>query len=502
MTDRAQTRESQTAEPSASHQAGSTSPDPSGGASASAGPAALSFDRFLALLRCPSCSGALSFTEVSPRNGRSGILACGCTRYPLLEGVPILMKRPVGIISHWNDGDISEGPTGAELVALLQDGKVDEALARCLVFPRQYPGQRRLKRAHLWPSDLGNQVGLKQTRKELDALLARRPASLFAEDLFRFFYSRRSGNNPFLVEYFLNRFVMPRYLSAMSLVQRLPSSDKPVLDIACGYGNFEHFLTRRERAMPAVGIDFNFYQVWGARHWVAPDAQFACCDVSQPLPFADAAFSAMVCSDAFMLFPDQALLRDEVDRVAPGRPQIYARCGNVDVGPPNPPTGGERSPEGYWELFGRERTRIFRDSQTWRDYLMRRHPYEATELQLPELRWEKYLTYVVHPETLDGVPDASGMLPHGVGQLTFNPVIDVVGRKGDEIQTEFMFRSAWGGYEDADMMCYAPRWGKYDRGSLQRALAEPGSQAARDLVDRFVFVGLPRAYRRETGLPG
>ena len=41
----------------------------------------------------------------------SGILACGCTRYPVLEGVPVLMKRPVGIISHWNDGDISDGPT-------------------------------------------------------------------------------------------------------------------------------------------------------------------------------------------------------------------------------------------------------------------------------------------------------------------------------------------------------------------------------------------------------
>ena len=466
------------------------------------GRAALDFDRFIALLRCPSCAGTLTFTEVNPDNGRSGILACGCTRYPVLEGVPILMKRPVGIISHWNDGDISQGPTSAELVALLEAGQVEEALARCLVFPRQFPGQRRLSRAHVWPTDLGNRVGLSRTRKELEGLLAKRPANLHAEDLFRFFYSRRSGNNPFLVEYFLNRFVMPRYLSAMSLVQRLPSSDKPVLDIACGYGNFEHFLTRRERAIPAVGIDFNFYQVWGARHWVAPDAQFACCDVSQPLPFADDAFSAMVCSDAFMLFPDQELLRDEVHRVTPGGPQIYARCGNVDVGPPNPPTGGERTPEGYWELFGRDRTRVFRDSQSWRDYLMRRHPYDATQLTLPELRWEKYLTYVVHPETLVGEPDPGGMLPHGVGRLTFNPVIDVVGRQGDGIRTEFMFKSAWGGYEDADMMCYTPRWGRYDRRSLQRALAEPTSQAARDLVDRFVFVGMPQQYRREGDLPG
>lgn len=474
------------------------SPSP---AAAVPSPVALDFERFLAMLRCPACAGTFAFTQTDARNGRSGVLACGCTRYPVLDGVPILMKRPVGIISHWNDGDISQGPTAAELVALLESGQADEALARCLVFPRQYPGQRRLARAGVWPKDLGNRAGLMQTRKELDALLARRDGALSAEDLFRFFYSRRSGNNPFLAEYFLNRFVMPRYLSAMSLVQRIPSSDRPVLDIACGYGNFEHFLTRRERPIAAVGIDFNFYQVWGARHWVAPDAQFACCDVSQPLPFVDGAFSAMVCSDAFMLFPDQVLLRDEVDRVAPAGPQIYARCGNVDVGPPNPPTGGERTPDGYRELFGRERTRVFRDSQTWRDYLMRRHPYEATELTLAELRWEKYLTYVVHPEALSGEPDPGGMLPHGVGRLAFNSVIDVVGHDGDTLRTEFMFKSAWGGYEDADMMCYTPRWGRFERARLRQAIDDPTSAAARELVDRFVLVGLPQRYRRDVGIP-
>jgi SAM-dependent methyltransferase/uncharacterized protein YbaR (Trm112 family) len=462
---------------------------------------ALAFDRFIAMLRCPSCAGALRFTETDARNGRSGVLACGCSRYPVLEGVPILMKRPVGIISHWNDADISQGPTAAELVTMLESGKADEALARCLVFPRHYPGQRQLTKARVWPSELGNRAGLLQTRKKLDGLLARRSGDVFAEDLFRFFYSRRSANNPFLAEYFLNRFVLPRYLSAMSVVQRIPSSTEPILDIACGYGNFEHFLTRRGRPNAAVGIDFNFYQIWGAKHWVAPDAQFACCDVGQPLPFVDGAFSAMICSDAFMLFPDQALLRDEVHRVAPGRPQIYARCGNVDVGPPNPPSGGERTPEGYQEFFGRERTRLLRDSQTWRDYLLRRHPYEATELTGPELRWEKYLTFVVHPETLTGEPDASGMLPHGIGRLTFNPVMDVVGRDGDTIRAEFMFKSPWGGYEDADMMCYTPRWGRFERQKLQQAVSDPTGAAARDLVDRFVLVGLPDRYRRGPALP-
>ena len=297
-----------------------------------------------------------------PRRGRYGILSCSCSRYPLIDDVPVLMRGPIGIISHWNDGAIHVGPTAQALVAALEAGASTEALLDCLVFPRRYPLQGRLTRAHLWPAPLGERAGLAQTRAGLRRLIGRRAKPVVAQDVFDFFYSRRSGNNPYLSEYFLNRFVMPRYLSAMSLVQRLEASDKPVLDIACGYGHFEHYLTQRRRSTPAIGVDFNFYQVWGARKWVAPQARFVCCDASIPLPFKSGSFSGAICSDAFMLLPEKAAAgSEESERVAPGRPAIYARVGNKGVGPPNPPAGGELRPEEYWDLFGREQTRFFAD---------------------------------------------------------------------------------------------------------------------------------------------
>ncbi|MGE0311252.1 MAG: methyltransferase domain-containing protein [Lautropia sp.] len=460
-------------------------------------PASPDFDGFVARLQCPLCHAPFAFRELGARFGRNGILSCTCSKFPVIEDVPILMKGPVGIISHWNDGAIHLGPDAAELVAMMERGASEEALIACLLFPRRYPLQYRLTSAGLWPTALSNKVGLAQTRSALKHLLARRPHDLYAEDLFRFFYSRRSGNNSFLSEYFLNRFVMPRYLSAMSLVQRLPAADKPVLDIACGYGQFEHFLTRRQNASPAIGIDFNFYQVWGAKQWVAPDAQFACCDVSVPLPFRDDAFSAVLCSDAFMLFPDKPLLLAQIERVAPGRPALFARCGNLEVGPPNPPGGGEMTPQGYLDFFGRDRTRLFCDSATWKDYLMRRNPLEQEPPRMADLRWEKYLSYLVNPQGLDGTPDANGKLPHGVGKLGFNQVLRVVGNSGATIDTEFMFRTIWGAYEDADMICYTQRWGKIDRAQLRRALADPEGEDARELIDRFVLVGMPERYLRD-----
>ena len=460
-------------------------------------PVLADFDAFVATLQCPFCQSAFTFREVSARFGRNGILSCSCSKFPVIEDVPILMQGSVGIISHWNDGAIHLGPNAAELVAMMERGESEEALINCLLFPRRYPLQYRLTSAGLWPTELTNKVGLAQTRIALKRLLARRPNEVFAEDLFRFFYSRRSGNNPFLSEYFLNRFVMPRYLSAMSLVQRLPVTEKPVLDIACGYGQFEHFLTRRQTPTPAIGIDFNFYQVWGAKQWVAPDAHFACCDVSVPLPFKDDSFSAVLCSDAFMLFPDKPLLMTQIERVAPGKPALFARCGNVDVSPPNPPSGGEMTPAGYLDFFGRERTRLFSDSATWKDYLMRRNPLDQDTPKVENLRWEKYLSYLVNPQGLTGAPDANGKLPHGVGKLGFNQVVRVTGNSGPTIETEFMFRTIWGAYEDADMICYTGRWGKIDRAQLRRALAEPDGEDANALIDRFVLIGMPQRYLRD-----
>jgi len=457
----------------------------------------ISFESFLSLLQCPSCGGDFSFAPTASESGSGhyGILSCACSRYPVIDDVPVLMKRPVGIISHWNDRAIHSGPTAQELVAALEGRASTEALLDCLVFPRKFPLQGRLTRAHLWPVSMSEKAGLAQTRSALRRLIAEPIGKVTAKDVFSFFHSRRSGNNPFLAEYFLNRFVMPRYLSAMALVQRFAASDKPVLDIACGYGHFEHYLTRRSRSTPAVGVDINFYQLWGAKKWVAPDAWFACCDAGGGLPFKSDTFSGSVCSDAFMLIPEKALVAKEVERVAPMRPGIYARVGNRGVGPPNPRHGGELGHEEYWDLFGRNQTRYFVDDGLWKDYLMRRDPVAAAPVPLEDLRWEKYLTYVTHPEALSSGEEA-GVWCHGIGGLVLNPVVEITEDQPDALLTEFMYRTVWGAYEYSDMMAYTERWGKIDKSELRAALADPGGAAAERLVGRFALIGVPEGYVR------
>jgi hypothetical protein len=73
-------------------------------------------------------------------------------------------------------------------------------------------------------------------------------------------------------------------------------------------------------------------------------------------------------------------------------------------------------------------------------------------------------------------------------------VVRITADEGDHLQTEFMYRTVWGAYEDADMMSYTERWGRVDKGELRAALADPRSAAASNLVRRFILVGVPDAY--------
>ena len=198
-----------------------------------------------------------------------------------------------------------------------------------------------------------------------------------------------------------------------------------------------------------------------------------------------------------MLMPDKQLLVDEVERVAPGQPAIYARVGNKEVSPPNPPGGGEMLPAEYWDLFGRDQSRYFADDALWKHYLTRDNPLEREPVPVADMRWEKYLSFIRHPEALSPHGEEEGAWCHGVGKLTLNTVVGVTAEHGDRLDSEFMYRTVWGAYEDADMMAYTERWGAISRSGLRQALADPRSAAASDLVGRFALIGVPDRYVRD-----
>lgn len=276
----------------------------------------------LKLLRCPFCGGELK-VEPSPalemvRGGlQTGVLGCACCAYPVVAGIPYLRS----------------GQAARTALGLLDVGKADEAL--------------------------GSLLGLDSRRRKA-------------------FEASRGGAGPFTYRqaletlspmpegtYFLYRFSDPTFLVSEALVRVLGQNGRctrgRLLDLCGGTGH----LTRTFCDLAPDGevwlADVEFWKVWLARQFVAPQCHAVVCDSNQPLPFARESFSLVVCADALHYLWPRRLAACEMTRLA-GRdgvivvPALHnALCENVSAGMP-------LDPAGWRGLFEEIPARLFAES--------------------------------------------------------------------------------------------------------------------------------------------
>jgi SAM-dependent methyltransferase len=127
-------------------------------------------------------------------------------------------------------------------------------------------------------------------------------------------YFRQRGR-PEHYHYFAFRFAHPRYLAALAFTHLLHQPTKPLLDLGCGCGHLLHHLGPRAAGQPVVGVDASFLELYVAKHWIAPAAEYVCCAADAALPFSDGAFAAVFCTDAFQYFTNKATCVRELRRL-------------------------------------------------------------------------------------------------------------------------------------------------------------------------------------------
>lgn len=478
-------------------------------------------------LRCPDCRAAFSFTAVedqartpssthaidplheqtggqreavsSARDDtvreafRYGILQCHCFRYPVVDGIPVLLKGKVGLLGFSGDFE-SKGPAVEEIVALVAQGNGPEALVRCLGFTPQFKLLDRLPGWRLWHSNLVSALGRKWVERRLRAMLNGDRQKLSAEDWFEFFFGGATASDPGHLPYYRNRIVLPRTLAAFSLLRLLPAADKPILDLACGYGPFAHYLTKRRNSTPVIGMDFNFYLVWGQKYWIAPDAAFVCADGNKRLPFADDSFVGVFCSDAFMYLKDKPGVLAEFDRLAPGKPVILSRVGNKTASP-REVMGDSHSAVGYMELLASGEPRVFSEYALVRHYLARRNPLASEPTDPRDLRWDKWLHFVLNGQSLrQVVVDPALEWPHQVGKLSFSPLFDRRIIDGGKYRLDLRFPTTWFAYQNGDMYGYHGDLIECSANVVERARSGGVDPEVQNLLERFVLIGLPERY--------
>ncbi|AXV07705.1 Methyltransferase type 11 [Euzebya pacifica] len=426
-------------------------------------------DQRLAALRCPYCRGTLEVHDVpTPAEGRGrwGLLRCSCREHPLIDDIVILNDGSLGHMSEADAGVVLPGPSVADVVARLREGRTSTVLSTLLVRP---PAPHRLsgRRIPRWvatASPIAREMA-RLRRPLIGAVLRRRRDTMTAERWLHLTY-RRTALPGDLYNHFFMRFGQPRMLAALALLEGMP--DGPIVDLCSGYGHLLHTLGTTR---PAIAVDQSFLSLWVSRWYVAPHALHVCADANRTLPLRDGAATSAVCSDAFCYLSDLPARAAELVRVAGGGPVVLARLGNVAHAPHE---GTEHTVEGWRGMLSAlGPVRMWTEDELQATYLSNRTADPT--IDGPDLEGGKWLCAAIG-DGLAAEAALSDPAPHHRGRLVRNPLY--VSDGDDE---RFAFPSEWYAAENGSLTDLLP--GRVD--PHHRTPSGPGDLTIVGVPDRY-----------------
>jgi SAM-dependent methyltransferase len=392
------------------------------------------------------------------------------------------------------DAPLLRGPSVDRLLQLIRRGDAEKALLLLLAVPP--PWVRRATFAQeLLPEatqprarGLLERASLRRARVVRPLLLGPASSST-AADAFDYYFRRARRSE--LYHHFRHRFAQPRHLTSLALASLLPRDERPVLDLACGFGHTLHFWTQRHPGRRFLGLDRNFFELYVARRWIAPAADYVCGDADGPLPFRSGAVGGVLCADAFHYFLRKRACVDELRRiVGPGGAILLARFGNRDV---EPREGYELAPAQYGALFPDTRWAVLSDRAILSRYLEGRAPDLSGSPVPPDAAGEKWLSLAASGDaSLFRDHGAFDRWPHAEGVLRVHSLYREVerGAEGESVY-ELAMPSKWFAFENGECREYMPERFTL-RAETRSALASgAGHPDIDDLVRRAAVVGFP-----------
>jgi ubiquinone/menaquinone biosynthesis C-methylase UbiE len=445
------------------------------------------------LLRCPFCGGGLSGKQIELNSG-FGVLSCYCDRYPVVAGIPILKKGPIG----------TDHQTADQVINSIEAGRYNEALL-AMILPSPPSAEFAPRWIQALPSLRGigrvktliGKPGLRSWRKHGVAYLTQLGDQITGRELFDFYFCCSTGDAREPYGYFAFRFGQPRHLVALSLACLIRRPGKPVLDLACGFGHITRHLVNRAEGQPVIGLDRNFFMLYIAKNWLAPEAEYVCAEADMGQPFPNGTFSTVFCSDAFHWFVGKANCAHELKRLTASHGSIIlATLRNSLVDRHLPQYRGTLPPEGYEALFTGMPHCLAANSDIVARYLKKQGPSLASSTEIDRLASEPWLSLVASYR--DDVFRNYGSFadwPHAEGRLEINPLYREDRRNGrGNAFLRRTFPSAWYEKEDEDCKQYEPETAFVSAETLKDLAQGTRSADVERLIEQFVVVGMPERY--------
>ena len=447
-------------------------------------------------LRCPFCSGTLSSFKADQTRDEAeyDILACYCSRYPVVAGIPVLKKGIIG----------SDGKTSAEVIALIEAGRYREALLS-MIMPSP-PDSSELLPA--WIQSLPSIKGIRRLKhlsylkalsrwqEKTASALADPEKNVVACDLLGCYFRQSGLKKNDTSNYFAYRFGQPRHLMALSFASVIEQPRKPILDLGCGFGHLTPTLVQRAKGQSVIGMDGMFFYLYMAKHWIAPQATYVCCLGEPSLPFPDEAFSTAFCSDAFYYFTHKAASIRELKRITRNDGLIML------IVLRNPlfkhRSGGEPLlVEGYQALVADMPHRLVSNNAVLNRYLQRQGPSLVESAEAGDLAQEPTFSVIIsHRGEVFRDYGRFEEWPHAEGRLELNPLYVEEKRDGSgNAYFRRRFPAPWYEEDNAECKQYLPEVVCINSKTLLDLANGKRTQEMEKLIERCVLLGMPERYR-------
>jgi SAM-dependent methyltransferase/uncharacterized protein YbaR (Trm112 family) len=417
----------------------------------------------LAELHCPYCGSGLQWNPGEAGDESYGVLACGCARFPVVDGVPVIQHK--------------EGLD--KVVRLIEKGHDREALLATLnVFRVTWARKNRWHQLR-YRHNCGRLVANTVFSFKDAVNMVRRP-QVFSD-------------------YLLHRWANPSFLAAvgpMMLFDRIAGSQR-VLDLACGAGHSGFVLRWLSPSLSVVSVDHDFVSLYLAKRYFSPEGSFYCLDAEVPSPFPDAGFDAVFCLDAFHYFRSKCAIRDELRRVV-RNDGLWVLAHLHNALQANITPGIPLAPEHYLEMFDFLECRLFDEAAILREAscddrmdLRKQHP-------AAHLRQVNALSLIAGPPSLWSVHEGFARRLCGVGtNLQVNPIYVRSGGRGTgELALLWPNEVIRKECEAAEAILPSSYRLKEER--IRELLDGQHGSELEDLVRRFVLVPLPDHYCRRS----
>jgi SAM-dependent methyltransferase len=292
-------------------------------------------------------------------------------------------------------------------------------------------------------------------------------------------------------------------LTALSFVEAIMPDAGPVLDLGCGAGHITWALERRVAPRPVIGFDVSFFSLYVARSQMVPDGNFICGEILA-LPFRDAVFSLVFCSDAFYFPTNKWPVLREMERALRDDGQLmlvwlrnqvrqHFHDGQAIY------SGRPLTLAGYRQLVGHLSYRFIPDSlivQRYLDGVGLPAGTHATDEML-----ERELTFSIlaakHDPEFNDAHRFSDW-PHARGKLGINPLYRSTTDTSTGVSYVREFPSGVYAEEHAQMRKILPEKFSLPVNDLQALRENRSTTKLRPLIDKLAIMGFPPNYLQES----